>query len=356
MSPAQAREHITESVSYRKARRRAIVAGASFLAVLVGIAIVSFLLGRYPLQPATVFSLFGDALFGTASGATDAERTIVFDVRLPRILAAIAVGAALSVSGATYQGLFKNPMVSPDILGASAGASVGAAFALLMDWPPIAVSACAFVLGIAAVALAYALSTAIGRGHNMILLLVLCGMVVSTLFQSGVSIIKYIADPNDTLPEITYWLMGSIAKVTYSDLVMFAIPFLIGIVPIFMLRYKLNVMSFGEEEAKALGVQTGLIRIVSIGCATLLTAATVSISGTIGWVGLMIPHLVRFIVGPDYKLVIPISVLAGAAFMLFVDNCCRCLLPYEIPLGILTSIIGGPFFVLILFKRKGAAA
>ena len=340
---------------YREKRKRAVWVALGFVAVLIAVVCISFLLGRYPVTPDTVVRMLWYKLWGLSGDWTTVEETVVLNIRLPRILAAVAVGSALSVSGAAYQGIFKNPMVSPDILGASAGASVGAALALLLGWSTAMVQASAFVLGIGAVALAYTLSRSIGRGNNMVLLLVLCGMVVSTLFQAGVSIIKYLADPDSTLPEITYWLMGSISKVGYNDLAYFLIPYLIGVIPLLLLRWKLNVLSFGDEEAKALGVNTEQTRVICIVCATLLTAATVSISGTVGWVGLMIPHLVRFLVGPNYKAVLPLSLLGGAAFMLIVDNFCRCMLAYEIPLGILTSIIGGPFFVLILYQRKGEA-
>ena len=189
----------------------------------------------------------------------------------------------------------------------------------------------------------------------MILLLVLCGMTVNTLFQAVVSIIKYLADTESQLPEMTYWLMGSIAKVSYHDLLFFIIPFAVGIVPIVALRWKLNVLSFGEDEAKAMGVNVGAVRVVCIICATLLTAAVVSVAGTIGWVGLMIPHLVRFLVGPNNKTLLPLSLLTGGLFMLIIDNFCRSLMAYEIPLGVLTSLLGAPFFIFILYKRRGAA-
>ena len=274
---------------YREKRKRAVWVALGFLAVLIAVVCISFLLGRYPVTPDTVVRMLWYKLWGLSGDWTTVEETVVLNIRLPRILAAVAVGSALSVSGAAYQGIFKNPMVSPDSLGASAGGSGGAALALLLGWSTAMVQASAFVLGIGAVALAYTLSRSIGRGNNMVLLLVLCGMVVSTLFQAGVSIIKYLADPDSTLPEITYWLMGSISKVGYSDLAYFLIPYLIGVIPLLLLRWKLNVLSFGDEEAKALGVNTEQTRVICIVCATLLTAATVSISGTVGWVGLMIP-------------------------------------------------------------------
>ena len=354
---------------YKQNRRRARAAMTVVAVLLAAGFIVSFVIGRYSLSPGKVLSSLWDGVchafwsVGTWFGSkaeepafmSGREDTVVWLVRMPRILAAILVGSALAASGATYQGLFRNPMVSPDILGASAGASVGACLMMLLDQGNAMIQLGAFVMGIVAVALSYFLSKAIGKGSNMVLLLVLCGMTVNTLFNAVVSIIKYMADTESQLPEMTYWLMGSIAKADYKDILFFVITFVIGVVPILCLRWRLNILSFGEDEAKAMGVNVGAIRLVCIVCATLLTAAVVSIAGTIGWVGLMIPHLVRFIVGPNNKTLLPMSLLTGALFMLIIDNLCRSLLAYEIPLGVLTSLLGAPFFIFILYKRKGNA-
>lgn len=340
-----------------KERRGAEAGGALlFLLFFFGLLFaigISFLIGRYPVGPGTVLRMLLFRLFGVPGNWNKAELTVVLDIRLPRILAAMLVGSALAISGAAYQGIFKNPMVSPDILGASAGAGIGAAIALLLGFPPALVQITAFAFGILAVFLAYSLSRALGKGEDAVLLLVLCGMVISTLCQSGISFVKYVADPNSTLPEITYWLMGSIAKVSYRDLRALLPAYGIGLLPLLLLRWRLNVLSLGEEEAKALGINTGKIRLITIISSTLLTAATVSVAGIVGFVGLMVPHLVRFIAGPNYRRVLPLSVLAGACFLLLTDDLCRGMLPYEIPLGILSSVIGGPFFVLILFQRRG---
>ena len=354
---------------YKRSRRRAKVTVTVVSVLLAAAFIVSFAVGRYALAPGRVLVSLWEGVrhafwsVGTWLGSrtaepafmTGREDTVVWLVRMPRILAGVLVGAALSASGATYQGLFRNPMVSPDILGASAGASVGACFMMLLDQGAAMIQLGAFVMGIVAVTLSYFLSKAIGKGSNMVLLLVLCGMTVNTLFNALVSIIKYMADTESQLPEMTYWLMGSIAKAGYRDLLFFVITFVIGTVPILCLRWRLNLLSFGEDEARAMGVNVGAIRLVCIVCATLLTAAVVSIAGTIGWVGLMIPHLVRFIVGPNNKTLLPLSLLTGGLFMLVIDNFCRALLPYEIPLGVLTSLLGAPFFIFILYKRKGNA-
>lgn len=341
--------------SLNKNRRRTGWAFVIVAVILVITVFVSFMLGRYAVHPFDVMKILMSQIFPIEQTWEATYETVVMSVRVPRVLAALAVGGSLAVAGATYQGLFRNPMVSPDLLGASAGASVGACLMMLLSLGAVFVQGAAFVMGLVAVGISYTLSKAIGRGNNMIMLLVLCGMTVSTLFQAIVSIIKYLADTESQLPEMTYWLMGSIAKVSYNDLKFFLIPFLIGVVPILLLRWKINILSFGEDEAKAMGINVTRIRLTCIVCATILTASVVSIAGVVGWVGLMIPHLVRFIVGPNNKSLVPMSILVGATFMLVIDNICRSLLAYEIPLGVLTSLLGAPFFIFILFKRKGKA-
>lgn len=354
---------------YKADKRKSLIYLFILLSLLIFVFLISFSSGRYNMSIsdvlASVYSGIKHGIWwllshlGISLKETDfmtgPQDTVIWRVRMPRIFAAILVGSSLSVSGATYQGLFRNPMVSPDILGASAGASVGACIMMLFNMGPVMVQIAAFSMGIFAVALSYFLSKSIGKGSNTILLLVLCGMTINTLFQAFVSITKYLADTDEQLPAMTYWLMGSLAKVSYKDLTFFLIPFSLGVIPIFSLRWKLNLLSFGEDEAKSMGIDVSTVRIVCIICATLLTAAVVSIAGTIGWVGLMIPHLVRFIVGPNNKIVIPFSLLTGALFMLIVDNFCRSLLAYEIPLDVLTSLIGAPFFIYILFRTRGNA-
>lgn len=323
------------------------------LTLLTVIAVGAIAVGRAMLSPGTVI----DALWQLVTGDGNTplvSRNIVLNVRLPRVVAAAMIGGALAISGSAYQGLFRNPMVSPDILGASTGASFGAALALLLSLGNLPVRAAAFAGGLAAVFITYTAARYIGRGSSQVLLLVLCGMIVSALFQAFVSTIKYTADPDSKLPEITYWLMGSIAKVTWSDLRLFAIPFILGVVPLLALRWHLNILAFGDEEAESLGVNAAALRLVSIVCATLLTASCVAISGVIGWVGLIMPHVVRFIAGPDNRIVVPLSVILGGAFLIAVDTACRSVLPSEIPLGILTSIIGAPlFFVILLHTQQG---
>ena len=282
----------------------------------------------------------------------ESAATVVNLVRLPRIVAAVLVGSALALAGAAYQGLFRNPMVSPDILGASAGAGFGAALALLLDGNVRVVQLASFVTGFIAVMITYVSARKISKGIGKILIFVLCGLIVGTLFQAMISAIKFTADPDSKLPEITYWLMGSIAKVTWNDILVFLVPFLIGSIPLLLLRWRLISLAFGDVEAEALGVNVDRLRMINILCATLLTSAVVAIAGIIGWVGLIIPHIARFLFGPDNRIVLPASIVIGAAFLVLVDMCCRTFFASEIPLGILTSVVGAPFFFIILIKTQ----
>lgn len=335
-------------VSKRSSAGAIIVA----LAVMVGLFFASFMVGQYPIDPVGVVEIIGAQLFGFDCSQSDMAQTIVWKVRLPRICAALLVGAALSIAGAVYQGLFKNPMVSPDILGASSGAGFGAALAILLSLPYAFIQVNAFVFGIVAVGLAYFVCQRVSRGKDAILMLVLGGMIVSTLFSSFITLTKYVADPDSKLPEITYWLMGSLSTVNLQDILFLLPPLLIGVAPLIFLRWQLNAMAFGDEEAQAMGLNVKRLRGLFILCATLLTAASVAIAGMIGWIGLIIPHMARFIVGPNCKVLLPMSFLVGGSFLLLVDNVARNLFTVEIPLGILTSIIGAPFFFYLLLKRK----
>jgi ABC-type fe3+-siderophore transport system, permease component len=321
------------------------------LTLLLVIAVGAMAMGRAMLSPGTVIDVLWQAVTGEGDTPLMA-RNIVLNIRLPRVVAAAMIGGALAVSGTAYQGLFRNPMVSPDILGASTGASFGAALALLLSLGHLPVQGAAFVGGLAAVFITYTAARSIGRGTNQVLLLVLCGLIVSALFQAMVSTVKYTADPDSKLPEITYWLMGSIAKVTWNDLTVFSVPFILGVVPLLALRWRFNILAFGDEEAQSLGVSVAALRLICIVCATLLTASCVAISGVIGWVGLIMPHVVRFISGPDNRIVVPLSVIMGGTFLILVDTACRMALASEIPLGILTSIIGAPLFFIILLRTQ----
>lgn len=323
--------------------------------LLVGTFFVSFIIGSYYIPIDTVLAIFLAKIIQIPQYWTKDMEIVVLQIRLPRIFAAALVGAALSASGAAYQGMFKNPMVSPGILGVSAGASLGAALAILLSYNIVGIQIGAFAGGMLAVTITYLVSVWLSRNGDTVLVMILAGIIVGMLFTSFVSLIKYVADPYTKLPAITYWLMGSLAAVNIRDVMTACIPILSGLIILTLVRWNLNVMSFGDEEAKALGVSTGKLRLVVIICATMITASAVAISGIIGLVGLIVPHLARMMVGPDYKVLLPASMLIGSLFLMVVDNLARTLCTVEIPLGILTSIIGAPFFLYLLIntKKKG---
>lgn len=319
------------------------------LALLIITFLLSFVIGRYPVPIGTLLKVILSKIFPITKAWTDTIETIVFRVRLPRILAAILVGASLSLSGAVYQGMFRNPLVSPDILGVSAGAAFGAALAIFLSFNTVGIQISAFIFGILGVALVYLISIKIKE--DPVISLVIIGILIGSIFTSFTSLIKYIADTEDKLPTITFWLMGSLSGISPKDVKRVFIPILLGIVPLYLLRWKLNVLSLDEDEAKTLGLDTGRLRIIVIICSTLMTAASVSISGIIGWIGLVIPHLGRIIVGPDYRVLVPTTLLLGSIYLLIIDNMARALTTVEIPLGILTSLIGAPFFIFLLLNK-----
>ncbi len=274
-------------------------------------------------------------------------------IRIPRLLLSLMAGGSLAVSGAAYQGLLRNPMISPDILGVSSGASTGAILCLLLGASLWVMQGVAFAFGLGAVAIVLLLGRLIGRGSSKLLVLVLAGVVISPIFSAFTSLIKYIADSNDKLPAIVFWLMGSFARSSnWNSLLVLAVAMALGSVPLMLLRHRMNVLSFGEEEAQTMGVDVRRTRLIIICCATVLTAATVTLCGNIGWVGLILPHLMRLIVGPDYRYLLPSCLLAGGLFMLLVDNTVRLLLPGEMPVGIVTSLIGAPLFIYLLFQGR----
>ncbi|THF55161.1 iron ABC transporter permease [Pseudothauera rhizosphaerae] len=316
--------------------------------------VVSFAVGRYPVAPGTALAILASQVVPLTPTWDGNTETVVLGIRLPRILAALLVGAALSVAGAAYQGLFRNPMVSPGILGVSAGAGFGAALAILFGYGMVGIQLMAFVWGLAAVATTWAIGAAIARRGDPVLVMVLAGIVVGTLFTAFVSLVKFAADPLDTLPAITFWLMGSLASIDMPDLAAAALPIVLGIAALMAMGWTLNVLCFGDEEARALGLETGRVRLLVIVCATLVTAAAVAISGIIGLVGLVVPHLARMLVGPDHRVLIPVSTVMGGGFLLAVDDFARSLFAVEIPLGIVTAIVGAPFFLYLLrHSRRG---
>ncbi|WP_297983082.1 iron ABC transporter permease [uncultured Methanobrevibacter sp.] len=309
---------------------------------------VSFMLGRYPVAPIDVIKTILSPIFPSLAVSPELN-SIVFTIRLPRIMAALLVGAALSIAGASFQGIFKNPLVSPDLLGVSMGAGFGAAIAILMNMGNALIQLCAFIFGIISVSITYGISKAYKAGG--ILLLVLSGTAVSAFFNALISGTKFMADPYDKLPQITYWLMGSLSAVNFDKLAMIIIPLVIGIIVILVLRWHLNVLAMGDEEAQSLGLNPNNLRLIIIVACTLVTSAAVSISGIIGWVGLVVPHMTRIIVGPDHKILLPASLSIGASFLLLIDNISRTFISIEIPIGILTAIVGVPLFLYLL--RRG---
>jgi len=318
---------------------------------LGGLALLSLATGRYAVPFDDVVRILGAELFGGASGVDPAAGTVVLRVRLPRVVAGLVVGAALAASGATYQGLFRNPLVSPDILGVSAGASLGAVLGIFLALPVAAIQALAFAGGLGAVASVY-LVGAMVRRHDPVLTLVLAGVAVGAVLGAGISLIKVLADPYNQLPAITYWLLGSLASVTMGDVGAILPAMVLGLAPLVLLRWRMNLMSLGEEEARALGVETRALRPLLVAAATLVTAAAVSVTGVIGWVGLLVPHVARLLVGPDFRRLLPASLILGAGYLVAVDLIARTLAPVEVPLGILTALVGAPFFLWLLASGR----
>lgn len=322
-----------------------------FLLVLfIAVFLLSFRLGRYPIDLKTLMKIFLSKLVNIDKTWTDTMETVVFEVRLPRILGAVLVGASLSVSGVVYQSMFKNPLVSPDILGVSAGAAFGAALAIFLSFTSLGIQLSAFAFGLLGVALVYFISRRV-KG-DPITSLVIMGILVGSIFSSLTSLLKYLADTESKLPAITFWLMGSLSGVDFKILGKVILPMLVSIIPLYLLRWRLNVLSLNEEEAMSLGLDTKKIRAIVILCSSLLTASAVSISGVIGWIGLVIPHIARRLVGSDHKQLLPASILLGASYLLLVDNISRALTTVELPLGILTALIGAPFFIFLLLQKE----
>lgn len=314
-------------------------------------ALVCIGIGRYQISIPDTIRVLLSPLAGNLAQLDSTQVSIIFSVRLPRILLAMFIGAGLSVSGAAFQGLFTNPLATPDTLGVASGASFGAALALLFSANLLLVQISALIFGMSAIILTHFISQQ--RDKNNIVMVVLSGMVVSSLFQALVSLVKYVADPQDVLPSITYWLMGSLTGISYSRLLL-GMPFIfIGMLAIFFLRWRLNIMALSSDEARSLGVNVKLVRIMIMLAATFVTASCVSMCGQVGWVGLLIPHIARMLYGSNNKNVIPVSISLGAIFMVIIDTAARSATAAEIPISILTAVIGAPFFILLLRKTGG---
>jgi iron complex transport system permease protein len=324
------------------ARVPAAVLGACVALVLL--VIVAFAVGRFPVSASDLASILWARLSGTDHGLDPTIETVVLKIRGPRVAAALLIGAALAAAGAAYQNMFRNPLVSPDILGVSAGAAVGAVLGIFLSLNVIAIQSLAFAFGLVAVGLVYVTANAV-RGHDPLLVLVLAGVVVGSLLGACVALMKYLADPYNQLPAITFWLLGSLASASPADVWSTLPLMLLGLAPMWLLRWRINLLALDDEEARALGVETGRIRLVVIGAATLMTSAAVAISGVIGWIGLVIPHFARLLVGPDFRRLLPTSILLGAGFLLGVDTLARTVARIEIPLGVLTAFVGTPLFL-----------
>jgi iron complex transport system permease protein len=321
------------------------------VAVLIAGLLLAFTVGRYPVSLGDLFSVLIAKLTGQSAHVSPAVESVVLQVRGPRVLAAVMVGAALAVAGTAFQGLFRNPLVSPDILGASSGAALGAVLGIFFSLGIFAIQLFAFLGGLAAVAAVYMIGSAV-RARDPILVLVLTGVVVGALLGAGVGLVKYLADPYNQLPAMTFWLLGSLASTGEPDLLPLFGPVAIGTVVLLALRWRMNVMSLPEEEARSLGVATGPLRIAIVAAATLTTSASVATAGIIGWVGLVVPHLARSLVGPDFAKLLPASAILGGGYLLLIDTVARTAAQVEIPLGILTAVVGTPFFIWLLASMQ----
>ena len=312
---------------------------------------VSLFVGRYSADPWTVLLILLSKVFPITHNWSLTAEVIVIQIRLPRAILAMFVGAGLSISGAAYQGMFRNPLVSPDILGVSAAAGFGATLAILLSANIWELQLVAFAFGVLGVTLTYFIARIYKTTPT--LMLVLAGVVVAAFFGALVAGAKLIADPVSKLPAITYWLLGSFNRATYKSLYTVVPIIILGSIGLQLVSWRLNVLSMGDDEARSMGVKTESLKFFIIACTTLITASAVSVSGIVGWVGLVIPHVGRMIVGPNHRWLLPTSMALGAVFLLVVDDIARTATPLDIPIGILTGLIGAPFFAYLLRRTKG---
>ena len=331
--------------------RSALPGLAIATAVLIAGLLLAFTVGRYPVSLGDLLTVLLAKVTGQTADVPTAVQSVVLQVRGPRVLAAALVGAALAVAGTAFQGLFRNPLVSPDILGASSGAALGAVTGIFFSLGVLAIQALAFVGGLVAVAAVYMIGSAV-RARDPILVLVLTGVVVGALLGAGVGLVKYLADPYNQLPAMTFWLLGSLAAANVSDLLPLFGPVAFGTAVLIALRWRMNVMSLPEEEARSLGVPTGPLRVAIVAAATLTTSASVATAGIVGWVGLVVPHLARSLVGPDFARLLPTAAILGGGYLLVIDTLARTAAEVEIPLGILTAVVGTPFFIWLLASMQ----
>lgn len=320
------------------------------LVTMVLLTIVAIGVGRYAISPPTVVKIFLSKILPIPVTWEGQAESVIFTLRLPRILAALLVGSALSLSGAAYQGVFKNPLVAPDMLGVSAGACVGASIGILLNASGLFIQCGALLGGLLAVLLATSIPKIIK--NNSMMTLVLAGVIIRGLMDAILGLLKYVADPDTQLASITHWQLGSLASVVWRDIYTMGPPILLAIVVLMLMRWRINILSLGENEAKSLGLDIRHTRGIIILCATVLTACSVCTSGTIGWIGLVIPHFGRMMVGPDNRKLIPLSAVLGAIFLLLIDTLARVLTSAELPLSVLTGLIGAPFYFYLLLKQR----
>lgn len=317
---------------------------------LAGVSILSLISGPMEISPAEVIRILLSRILQIDSGAPETVESVIIDVRLPRLLTGLLIGAGLSISGAAFQGLFRNQLVSPHILGVSAGAGFGAALAILFFGNIFMVQTLSFAFGLIAVWITYSLSRT--YRSTPVLMLVLAGIIVGALFSAGTSLLKYIADPVNQMPSIVFWLLGSLNNASNKDIAVVGPIILAGTLALYLIRWRINLLTMGEEDARALGVNTARIRGIIILSATFISAAAVCVSGIIGWVGLVIPHIGRLLVGADNKHLLPAATLIGAIYLVSVDTVARTAMETEIPIGILTAIVGAPIFAYLLRKSR----
>ena len=318
--------------------------------LLAALFVLSFCLGRYGVDAGTTCRILLSPLLPLEPTWTDHEYTAVMNIRLPRIVLACLVGCCLSSAGAAYQGVFQNPMASPDVLGASSGASFGAALAILAGVGNQGTTLSAFFWSLATVVLVYLVGQR--APGDRVLNLVLAGMVISSLFTAATSYLKLVADPTNQLPEITYWLLGSFTSASYQKILIGCPLIVAGIIIIYLLRWRLNILSLSDDEARASGINIKQTRMLFIVASTLVTASAVSMCGQVGWIGLLIPHASRMLVGSNNRYVVPLSLSLGASFMILIDTLSRSISIIELPLSILTAIIGAPAFISLLNKTR----
>ncbi|ACM29930.1 iron ABC transporter permease [Agrobacterium rhizogenes] len=326
------------------------VAIAILTAMLVIVAIGSLGVGRYDISFARVVQILLAPVFPPEMPVTPTEANVVFTVRLPRILLALLSGAGLALSGATLQGVFRNPLVGPQVMGVSSGAAFGGTLAILLSFSRAGLLATSFAFGLSALVLVYALNGIVARRN--ILALVLAGVVISGFFGALVSLVQYVADTEDKLPAMVFWLLGSFATANWEKLTLVAGPVLVGSILLLGLRWRINLLSIGDEEARALGVRVEPLRWLILILVSTIVAAQVAVSGIIGWVGLIVPHIARMLVGSDHRAMMPASLIIGALYLLVIDDIARTATGTEIPLGILTALIGTPIFVLVLWQTQ----